>query len=368
MIEEQKRILKLVEDGKLTAEEAILLIEKLSNVDSGMNQAEKEAEIRTELSAKVDYEHTRQGSSFDQKATSVKNKFMDFVDSAFKKIKDMDLDFNFGDAIEVKHIFQHSNVNLTKIDLDVANGSITIIPWGEKDVRIECDAKVYKIENQVRARKAFLEDVRFSIEDGKLLFLIQQKQMKVNAKIYVPNENYENVKVRMFNGPINGENLVVQDFRAKTANGAVTVTNFVTTSMEVETANGHIKAENIESKEFEAETINGTVTVGGRFEKVDLQSFNGNITCSLAEDSCHTAYIKTTTGTIHVFVSDAYEVDGELKSNLGSFKAELPVMSIIEEKNDIVQKSLRFKANQDKGNKLYLFAETKTGSIEIKPI
>lgn len=368
MKEEQRRILKLVEEGKLTAEEAILLIEKLSNTDSETSQAEKEAEIRTEISTNVDFENARQYSSFDQKQSSIKNKFMDFVDSAFKKIKDMDLDFNFGDAVDVKHIFQHSNVYLTSLDLDVANGSIAIIPWNEKDVRIECEAKVYKIENQERARKAFLEDVRFSIENGKLLFSIQQKQMKVNAKIYVPSENYENVKVRMFNGPISGEKLVVQDFRAKTANGAITVTNIETTTMEVETANGHIKAENIKSKEFEAETINGTITAGGRFGKVDLQSFNGNIACSLAEDSCHTAYVKTTTGSVDILASNDYEIDGELKSNLGNFRVELPVMSIIEEKNEIVQKSLRFKANQDKGNKVYLFAETKTGSISIKPL
>ncbi|MEH7225316.1 DUF4097 domain-containing protein [Bacillus sp. JJ1566] len=366
MKEEQKRILKLVEEGKLTAEEAIILIEKLH---SGEEAGDPAQQIKTELSTQVQFEQSQQQhqSSYENKG-SAKHKFMDFIDTALKKIKDLDLDFNFGNAVEVKHIFQHKDVYITKLDLDVSNGSITIIPWEERDVRVECEAKVYNIENQERARKAFLEDVLFSIENGALRLSIQKKQMKVHAKIYVPQENYESIKARMFNGPISGENLRVKEFRAKTANGAITIANFDTDSVEVETANGHINATQITSKDFEAETINGTVTATGLFEKVDLQSFNGNITCDLQGDICHTAFVKTTTGGIDMFIAGDYQVDGELKSNLGSFKSELPMMSVIEEKNEVVQKSLRFKANEEKVQKLHLFAETKTGSITIKPL
>lgn len=368
MKEEQKRILKLVEEGKLTAEEAVILIERLHSGENG--QSEKAQEIKTELSTQVNYEESRQqGSSYDSnKQGSVKHKFMDFIDTALQKIKDLDLDFNFGSAVEVKHIFQHQDVYIKKLDLDVSNGSITIIPWEEKDVRVECEAKVYNTENQDRARKTFLEDVLFSIENGTLRLSIQKKQMKVHAKIFVPQEDYESIKVRMFNGPISGENLQVKDFRAKTANGAIKVLNLVTDTVEIETANGHINAEQIVSRDFEAETINGSVKATGKFEKLDVQSFNGNITCNVEGDKCHTAFAKTTTGSVDVFISDDYEVDGELKSNLGGFKSELQMMSIIEEKNEVVQKSLRFKANQDKGQKLHLFAETKTGSITIKPL
>ena len=366
MKEEQKRILKLVEEGKLTAEEAIILIEKLH---SGEESGDPAQEIKTELSTQVHYEQSQQQhkSSYDNKG-SAKHKFMDFIDTAVKKIKDLDLDFNFGNAVEVKHIFQHKDVYITKLDLDVSNGSITIIPWEERDVRVECEAKVYNIENQERARKAFLEDVLFSIENGALRLSIQKKQMKVHAKIYVPQENYESIRTRMFNGPISGENLRVKEFRAKTANGAITLSNFETDSVEVETANGHIKANQITSRDFEAETINGTVTARGQFEKVGVQGFMGKITCDLHGDVCHTAFVKTTTGAIDMFVANDYQVDGELKSNLGSFKSELPMMSIIEEKNEVVQKSLRFKANEEKVQKLHLFAETKTGSITIKPL
>jgi len=364
-MEERKRILKLVEEGKLTAEEAIILLEKL---EQGPQATEPESEIVNDLSTHVNFEQEQEKTEqTTYKQTSVKNKFVDFIDSAIKKIKDLDLDFNFGNAVEVSHIFQHSNVYLQEIDLDVANGSIDIVPWDENDVRIECDAKVYKIENQHEARQAFLKDVLFSIENGKLRFLIQKKQTKVKARIFIPRKHYEYIKIRMFNGPISTNGLSVTDFRGKTANGSIKLREFNATNIELEAVMGHIEVLDTTSKDCEIETINGTVNVSGSYEKLDLQSFNGNIVSTLHDDKCHTLHVKTTAGNIDIYTPVTSSIEGELKSNLGGFLCELPNMSVVEEKSEVVQKLLRFKTNQQVGKRCYIFADTKTGSVMIKP-
>ncbi len=367
MIEERKRILKLVEEGKLTADEALLLIESLEDKKNSQGKSKEEA-LLNEVSTQVEFDYNEKNEQkHTYKHSSVTSKFVEFIDSAVKKIKDLDLDFNFGHATEISHIFQHSNVYINQIELDVANGSVDLIPWNEKDVRVECDAKVYKVETVESARQMFLQDVLFSIEGGKLRFSVQKKQMKVHAKVFVPREQYDFVKVRMFNGPINGEGLHVRDFKAKTANGAIKVGNLLSTNMEIETANGHIDVNDCHSKGCEVETINGTVHVSGGFEKLDIQSFNGNVVCKLVNDDCHTLRVKTTTGNIDIYTPIPRTIDGELKSNLGGFTCEIPHMNIIEEKSEVVQKYLRFKTEQGQGEKLYIFAETKTGSVLIKP-
>ncbi len=370
MIEERKRILKLVEEGKLTAEEALLLIEKLEEKSfTGESQGAFQEQVVTELSTNVNSEGSqyskKENASYKQSSTKVK--FLDFIDSALKKIKDIDLDFNFGNAVEIQHIFQNSNSIINEIDLDVANGSVKLVPWNEDDVRVECNAKVYRVDTQDEARKAFLHDVLFSIERNRLIFSVQKKQMKVNAVLYIPQTDYEKIKVRMFNGPISGENLQVNEFKAKTANGSIDVKNISSVELELETANGHIKAEGCSGQELEAETINGTLSVNGKFGKVDLQSFNGNIICALQDGEPHTAHMKTTTGNIDLFVPTHVSIDGELKTNLGSFKCEMPNIEIVEEKSEVVQKSLRFQSNKQSENVLHVFAETKTGSVIVKP-
>jgi DUF4097 and DUF4098 domain-containing protein YvlB len=169
----------------------------------------------------------------------------------------------------------------------------------------------------------------------------------------------------MFNGPISGRELTVKELKAKTANGSIKVNGLSSYRIELEAANGHISVQDTNSKDCEVETINGTVQVYGSHEKVDLQSFNGNIICKLSTDDCHTIRAKTTTGNIDLYTSASNSLDGELKSNLGSFTYDLPHMDIMEEKNEVVQKYLRFKTNPEGGKRLTIFAETKTGSVQI---
>lgn len=119
---EKRRILEMVQEGKLTAEEALILLEKLEE-DANKEEVKKETLV-TELSTKVNWESSSSHKSKTTKTTNVKASILDFVDKAFKKIKDVDLDFNFGASVSVQHIFQHSNVYLTDVDIDVANGSV----------------------------------------------------------------------------------------------------------------------------------------------------------------------------------------------------------------------------------------------------
>lgn len=391
---ERKRILKLVEEGKLTAEEAIILLESVEKKNSQADlkkdeivseltkdakvSQEAEENIFTALSTKVfsktegheqdkwKNEHSKE-YSYSKQASSFKNNILDFVGSALQKIKDLDLDFNFGPSTSINHIFQQSDVYMKDIDLDVANGNVKIVPWKENDVKIECEAKVYEVNSQDEARKAFLNEVLFSIDSGKLRFSVQKKQIKVNATVYLPETEYNNLNVRMFNGRIEGESLDVTTMYMKSANGSISLQGTKSSHVEVETANGHIHLLDCNSRELEAETINGRVEVKGDIEKLDIQSFNGNVIGELTGDSVRSVMAKTKTGSVDLFIPTSNSVEAELKTNLGSFTCEVPGMDIVEEKNEVVQKSLHFKATKENAPFTHILAETTTGSILIKP-
>lgn len=358
MNEERKRILKLVEEGQLTAEEAIMLLEALEH---------KEKREKAIPSTDVDLSGEKQ----EHKKASAKQdspfyKFADFIDSAVKKIKDFDLDFNFGPPIEVNHIYQHRDVYLERIDIDVANGEIKLVPWDEGDVRVECQAKVYRAKDQEEARKLFLQQVLFSVDGGKMRFTIPKKQMKVLTTFYIPRSDYKEISLRMFNGPITGDAMKANTFKAQTANGNIHIASFVGEEIELETANGHITLESGQAKECEAETINGKITISGAYEKTDLNSFNGNIVLRVKSDLARSIFLKTTTGNIDVYVPTTQRIDGYLKSNFGGFQCEVEGLELKEEKKDVVQKSLKFTVNKASENLLRLEAEAATGSIVVK--
>jgi DUF4097 and DUF4098 domain-containing protein YvlB len=365
MQEERKRILKLVEEGKMSAEEALKLLNELDA--SQQTNEKKQQELVTELSTVVNFEQDgkKADESYQYTFQSLKDKITDFLDTAFKKLKDFDLDFNFGPSLEISHIFQQGGVTLRDIDVDMANGSVQFIPWDQGDVRIECNAKVYRGSNQDEARAHFLREILFNADRKTLRFAVHPKWMKVDAVVYVPQTDYENVRVRMFNGPVQCENLKAKSLKIKTANGKIAATHVEGSKMEVETGNGKIKIENSKMKELEAETLNGAIQVDGEFSEVEIQSFNGNISCQLT-GAGKEFEAKTVTGSIDLAIPAHLSVSGELKSNLGGFSVELDNIQIISEKNEVVQKSMYFKPVAAGQQPFSLYAETKTGSISVK--
>jgi DUF4097 and DUF4098 domain-containing protein YvlB len=170
----------------------------------------------------------------------------------------------------------------------------------------------------------------------------------------------------LFNGSIQGENLKVKDCRAKTANGKVLLDALVCGKLEAETANGQIAITKSSINDLEVETINGSIKVDGDFKQLDLQSFNGNLTCTVRNADCESVEVKATTGSIDVFLPEKILASGELKSNLGSFSIELDGIQVIEEKSDMVQKTLRFKPTDGSLHAIRLYADTKTGSIAVR--
>lgn len=367
MTEERKRILQMVEEGKLKVDEALLLLEKLEKSKTTME--EKQEKLFEELSKVVHFEDGKKSSSSTQhKAQTAKDKIMEFVDFAFKKIKDFDLDWNFGQSVDISHIYQQSHARVRDIDIDVANGSVTLVPWDQPDVRVECEAKVYRVETQDEAKSLFIKDVLFSVEGDKLRFGAQQKWMKVQAKIFVPTMDFEHIRIRMFNGPITSENFDVKSFKAKTANGKIDIANITSSKVEVETANGQISVKQGRIGEFEAETINGAIKVDGSFKKLDLQSFNGNIECELSGEQADVVVAKATTGGIKLGVPSTWALSGELKSNLGGFQVDVDDISVVENKNEVVQKVFTFKTTRPMDIVTTILADTKTGSVSLKKV
>jgi DUF4097 and DUF4098 domain-containing protein YvlB len=365
-MEERKRILKMVEEGKLTAEEALVLLEQLEQAEK--EGKEKANKMITALSTDVHFKETKQETSSAVKWSSFKEKVLDFLDMTVKKLKDFDLDFNFGTYFEVKHIFQQNNVSFRTMDIHIANGSVRLIPWNDSDIRIECEAKVYRVDSAEAARQLFLQDVLFTVDNGHLRFSIPKQQLKVHAVIYLPQAIYDSGNIRLFNGEIRGEKLQIKKLRAKTANGAIMFEQFLGEEARVETVHGAVTMTKSSVRQLEVENINGVIDVSGNCHKINLQSFSGSVVCETENADSDTIFIKTVAGSVKLLLPAKMSLDGELKTNIGGFSYDYPGITIIDEKHETIQKWLRFKVNGDEKKSTHLYVDTKTGPISLKSI
>ena len=340
-MEERKMILKMIEDGKITAEEGLKLLEAIEK-----GTASERADS-TDLSTDVNWE---KGDDYFKQArqsktsTSAANMFTSFIESTIQKIKDVDLDFNFGTSYDVDHIFQHRDVTPKHLDVSLENGSLTIKPWDENVVRIECKAKVYRVKDDGEARRFFMQHALFRADDDKLVFETKST----------------------FNGQIQGSNLRVDTFDANAVNGSLVFDDIEAKKIDAETINGGIEYENIRVDLMDVETMNGSITLSGDIQDVEAETINGQITYRLGRlKENGYADLKAATGSIYVYIPNDIRIEGKLKTNVGGFQLNGNDYDVLEEKREFVQKSLHFIGNQSSSPRLKLNALANTGTIHV---
>lgn len=363
MKEERKKIIEMVKEGKLSTEEAIVLLDALQN-----NQEKENEKVHfEEVNEKYEQEKSTNDQAEDRFSSQfhdAKDKIMDFVNTAFKKIKDIDLQFN--QSVEIPHVYQQANVTITNIDIDVANGQVEVKAWDQPDVRVECQAKVYRKDNRDEARAFFIDNSSFYLENGLLRFSTQSKWMKVDTIVYVPRNEYVKASIRTFNGSVKSEGLEVVDLRAKTANGKIVLQELKSDKLDAETVNGKIVVQESKANRLTAETMHGSVDVEGNYHTIDLQTLNGNLSCVLHNQETDTVHLKAVSGNINIYLPTDVSVEGDCKSNLGNVKVTIEDIDVVEEKKEVVLKQLRFRNKGLSEAPLHLFAETRTGTIFVQ--
>ncbi|SDK04667.1 DUF4097 family beta strand repeat-containing protein [Sediminibacillus albus] len=362
MNEDRKKILKMIEDGIISSEEAEELLESLE-------QAEQAKQQSNPVSTNVDWEQEGQKKNNGKTKSNKKSSFFGFVEEAFQKIKNVDLDFNFGTHYAVSHIFHHHSADFTELDIDISNGNIELAPWNENDVRIECEAKVYQVDSQEKAREKFHEEAFFLLENQRLQFSIQSQQVKTEVKIRVPVRQYQKAVLKLFNGSISAERLTVRHFKTKTTNGSIDAVKMSGGDFEAETANGTVNVVEGNWLTLESEAINGKITVDGVFNKVEALLVNGSISCRWQDGNQPEAgFFKTTTGTVRLALPENVHIYGTAETKIGNIHCDLANYKVVEEKKDVINRSLQFEANPDAPQLLHVEAETKTGSIWVRPL
>src|SRR5690606_20269066 len=136
MSQERKRILEMVQEGKLSAQEAIILLDALDG-KSDVKASTQDSATTTPVEETTQEESTgkqeetnknsekKDSDSFYSQLESAGERIFDFVNNAFKKIKDIDLQFN--QSLDVPHTFQQDGSEIERIDIDVANGPVRIV-------------------------------------------------------------------------------------------------------------------------------------------------------------------------------------------------------------------------------------------------
>lgn len=374
----------MLENGTITTDEALTLLENLSNSPEESTVAEEKPETAnqdfTEEEGPSGTHFEDSGSTKNDKQsteefledirkdfTHVGDRFMQFMQTAVQKVKEFDFESPFGQSVSFTHTMTKPADGIEEIILDIDNGKIEIHRTDEKEIRAEFTIKTYNSDSEETAKEQFLEKFLFVTDGRKLRLSSAMKMTQVNVDLYIPRQKYGKLSARLMNGSFKMKDAEIANVRVKTANGKIEVSSLTFQKADFETANGSIGLKDLIGETLEAETLNGRVYIDGELQEVEAQSLSGHVVVTTTNESADKIEAKSMSGSVEIYVPSTVALSGEIATNMGKLKLQLDDVDKTAEQEQILQRTIRFKKDLDGGSKtpLYIFGEAKTGSVLV---
>jgi len=331
--EEQKLILDMLSEGKISVEEAQTLLESLGKEET---KTDKEAYGQSER-------------------PSIMDGIIDTIRSGLSSVN-----FAFGDGAKIVLEERHSGrFNTDNVDLELAvrNGSLRIQTWDEDEFRLDIIKKV--MAGTREQAEELVSGFRFAEIDGSLLRAGDQEcrnlgnRINVSLRLWLPRQHRYSGKL-------------------ESRNGSIEVTGVDSKGMDIHTVNGSLKCNKVSGERVEARTVNGSLSLEGNLGGVKARTTNGSITMTnIAEDSkCE---LETVNGRIRVYLpvrsGIGLAVDARTKS--GSVGLEHPsLVTMFSQRGMAGGRSVEARTEnwKEAGNKIELHLRSVNGSIRIQEL
>lgn len=391
MQEKRQRILKMLETGTISMDEALTLLENLHENHLEEDQSKPVVEIKKEtpeetpkelVPTMVEKEKQQNKSTVEEEEepsvddflnnlrkdfTDVGDQFMQFMQTAVQKVKEFDFEVPFGQSIMFNHTMTQSAENIEEVFVQLKNGKLTIHSSDEQEIRAEFAVKSYNQDSEEAAKKHFLEKIHVVAENGKLNISSEMKITNISLDLHIPHKIYKKLVVKLTNGSFKMKDTQFNDVEVKTANGKIEVSQLIFKESDFEASNGTIYLKNLIGDSIEAETLNGRIYIDGRLNEVEAHSLNGHVTVTTTSEEAEKIEAKTMSGTVELYIPSTVSLSGELSSSVGKLDLGLEDVERISEQDQIFQRTIRFKKDvPNKSNVLHLIGDAKSGLVLVR--
>jgi len=318
--EEILMILKMVQDGKISNEDAAKLIDAIE-AKGGESKKNEHSYKYTQYNTRE--KKTGKKKSFDEKmeemAEGLENMVSDIVGStkeAFSNFSDIDPG-NWFNTAEKRHYSYSASENM-KLEIMGKNGSVRLLP-GEDKINV-----VYSIYTKQDVEEVMkLVDVRSS--DGELFIDASGVDGGISMEIRIPAVHYKYLKAATRNGSLRCCPVDADEVELKTKNGSLKLEGVKSPVIKANTKNGSITCKGCKADKAGVETSNGSIIVQeSEFTLLDCNTTNGSIRCNDSKSDSIEA--NTSNASISMEDFDLVGTKGimNLKTSNGNIKIRIP--------------------------------------------
>lgn len=395
-MEERMLILKMLQEGKISVEEAHKLLEAVDKNNASFEADGKKVEKKfeekmQELQQKANKVAEKLGSTFNSSAEKFSSNSEKFGDDFGKRMESFGNDIadsavkftdrlvnylgNFIDVGYDKYQFKKNYVyQLTdnaQISIDTCNFAVIVSPTSKSDLvlnlyintsiqnlAIDEYFKVTQTENALSFKTQFPSRTWGKIEIMIPKHLSNLNIVTTNGKCELDDISADTIEFNTSNGRICLLNCQSKTIEAVTSNGKIIATGTIADFANFSTSNGKIEIENCKFDKLDAKTSNGSIVLDGIYKisnaegNYNLRTSNGKIVIALNNSETCGCMIDATT-------------------SLGSISVDLPQLNyFIDKRSFSMQSTAQIKSSNfdSVADKILINAHTSNSSIVVAAV
>lgn len=358
MSEEQMLVLRMLEEGKITADEAVGLLEALAQsrtadkTPSTLHRAVQEEERRARQAVREEVARAREiARAARVEAEKVKSEAQRlWPEKTWRALGGLlggRREFSFE-----RHMEGEFSEESPRIHLQNTNGRIELGRSPDQRWHLSLQLKV-RADDEANAKAIADRLVRVDSAGGHLTVEARRlfgQNASVSMELLAPERQYSEICLA-------------------STNGSIQLANLAATMMVLKTVNGKVAGEKLQAEDLQTSSVNGAVTIEGEIERGQAQAANGGINVEITSASDCQLDLRTINGSIKVELPHGaaigYRIDAA--TTAGSIKHNLPDLLVHEEQKRPGQRVLVAESPDfaDKEWQQTVKARTVSGAIKI---
>lgn len=371
MQEERRMILRMLEEGKITVEEAEALLNAL-----GDTRPSAEEEPREDPWAHLE----KMGEDFASRVELAAERFSRSLEHSIgeklTKLPKLRVRFPFLGFEETQEFTQVVRgpvgaKEVLPVDLSNVNGPIKLQGWSEDCYQLTVVQRLKgKDRDLLRSRLYEADWEENSLKEEFQLAVPSFADRSVSVHLMVPEDRTYAVVLKSQNGSLRIENLRCTTLDLETINGSTELRSVKAERLRGRGGNGSCEMEGVEADSITHELGNGSYRVSLAAASVDLATTNGTVNLRIADVNGESTYrLRTTNGSVKVSLPTRADlgVSLDLQASVGRVTADLGSLQItqLERQGGGAVLKARSADFSTSGNKLQLEASCVSGSITV---
>lgn len=311
---------------------------KMKRWTSKAKQISGDLDIPKEWRASASETIDKAGEIFDNSSQTVTDILRETVKKTKSTIEDIDwqdmkMDLSARKKASFDHEWLFENTTASIINFKTANGNMEFRPSNNNNIKISAKIKINGKMDELNPIEALEAKTVIDIDEDNFIFHISSKNIETELIIYLPQRNYDYIRVNSFNGDIQFNGLQARDIYVKVTTGDITFSHIEASMLEIEASKADVTLKNTTLRDLLINTVHGNIRVLGNIQSLDVSTVDGDLRLTLSGNDLIRATASSVRGDVKLSLPEEISLEVEAKTTLGKVKSRLSGTESLQDKD-----------------------------------